>query len=538
MIDRRGQGRRKGTPMNIHRLRSTPESPPQGKRTGLRRSFGASFALLLTLGGVALAPATAAHAAGPSALINGDTVSGGTASPEAVDATNAGFAVTVVDGPTWDSMTAAQFGSYSLLIAGDPTCSNIAPSFSSNESTWAPVVMGTAGGRTHTGNRVVVGTDPVFHGGGNLPEDQVVRDGIAYAGSQLGTTGLYFDTSCGGNYGGQIGLAASMLQPLSTGTGTWTEDDNPPCGGNVAVIATTPLFSSLSTADLEGWGCSVHESFPTYASDWSPLAVATDTTSHPTCGTDNTVTPPATACGEAYILIAGSSIVVTSPNITLTPATGSSPAGGTHTVTANVTLSGAPVVGQVVTFTVTGQNGGATGTCAPVSCVTDANGNVSFTYSDTNGAGADTILAAFTDSSGTNQQASASQNWVASGICTMAVGRGSTGPGDVGTVVNNLSTNLGSPQQLEFTWNNHAHHVNLVTLTSAKCGANDRKPSPGLTFQGTGTATLDGIGGYSVQFAIGSNATGNWVVAVQIKKGSTIVNNFVDALPVSSEVIS
>jgi hypothetical protein len=363
------------------------------------------------LGGVSAITAGVAHASGPTALINGDSVTG-SPSVEQNDAVAAGYTVTVVDGTTWDAMTQAQFGQYNLLIEGDPTCGTIAASFISNEGTWAPVVMGKAGGRTQVGNRVLIGTDPVYHGAGTLPKDQVVRDGIAYAGSQPGRTGLYFDTTCGGEIS-QPGVAASMMAQLSTGTGTWTEDDTPPCGGNVAKIASTPLFDSLTTADLEGWSCSVHESFPTYASDWSPLAVATDTTTAPTCGTDTTVSPPVVACGEAYIFVAGSDIVVTSPNISLTPATATNPVGTSHTVTAHVSLSGSPVVGQLVTFTVTGQNNGATGTCSPVSCNTDSNGNVTFTYADKNGAGTDTILASFT-ANGSTQQATASKTWVAS----------------------------------------------------------------------------------------------------------------------------
>jgi hypothetical protein len=343
-------------------------------------------------------------------LINGDSVSGGASSAEATIATALGFAVDVVDGPTWSSLTQAQFAQYQVLIAGDPTCGTIPDSFISSESAWAPVVMGTAV-NTRPGNRVLVGTDPVLHSGGTGPRATVISDGIDFAGAQPGRTGLYFDTTCGGNYYGQTGVAASMMGQLSTGTGTWTEDDNPPCGGAVAKIASTPKFDSLTTADLEGWSCSVHESFPTFASDWSPLAVATDTASHPTCGTDTTVTPPAPACGEAYVLIAGSDIVVVAPNISVSPTTGSDPAGGTHTVTAHITVGGSPVSGQLVTFTVTGQNSGASGTCVPLGCKTDAAGNVTFTYSDGNGAGTDTILASFTDASGTTQQASASQTW-------------------------------------------------------------------------------------------------------------------------------
>jgi hypothetical protein len=375
-----------------------------------------SFVLVLAMGASSLvlgmsSPVGAVAPPAGAALINGDTVSGGTSSREAQAATAAGLTVTVVTGAEWDAMTAAQFASYQVLIAGDPYCGRIAGSFTSNESTWGPVVMGTAGGNTFAGNRVVVGTDPVEHSGSHPGALTLINDGVAYAGSQPGRTGLYFDTSCGGNYYGQGGLAASILGPLSTGSGSWTENDSPPCGGNVAKIASTTSFDSLHSSNIAGWSCSVHESFPTFPSDWHALAIATDTATQPTCGTDVDTSLP--ACGQAYVLIAGSDIVVTSPDLTLLPATGSDASGGSHTVTATVTRSGAAVSGATVTFTVTGVNAGVTGTCSVAAdCTTDANGQVSFTYPDTNGPGDDTITASFTDaSSGRLQSATASETW-------------------------------------------------------------------------------------------------------------------------------
>ena len=171
---------------------------------------------------------SSAFAASPRALINADTVSGGSSSAEAKFATALGFSVDVVGGPTWDAMTQAQFAQYQVLIAGDPNCGQIAASLIANESTWAPVVMGTAV-NTKQGNRVLVGTDPVLHSGGSGPRTTVISDGIDFAGAQPGRTGLYFDSSCGGNYYGQAGVAASMMGQLSSGSGSWTEDDSPPC---------------------------------------------------------------------------------------------------------------------------------------------------------------------------------------------------------------------------------------------------------------------------------------------------------------------
>jgi hypothetical protein len=356
----------------------------------------------------------------PKALINEATVSG-PSSTEELDAIAAGFAVTVVDDATWATLTATDFGQYELLIAGDPTCGFVPPGLVASAPVWGPVVLGTAGGRTQAGNRIIIGTDPVFHDDGSAARQAIVKEGIAFAGKQPGRTGMYLDVTCGGDF--QAAEILTLVNAVSspTASGTWTIDGNPPCGGDVSLIASVPgSFPTLSTAGLQGWGCSVHEAFPTFKSDFSALAVATDTLTTPTCGVD-----PGTglsACGEAYILIAGSGIIIVSGSISLTPLDETNPAGTDHTVTANVTNASGPLVGQVVSFSVTGVNAGATGTCVPVTCASDASGNVTFTYHDTNGAGDDTIKASFTDAAGSLQSATAQKHWV-------------TGPGDIATTV-------------------------------------------------------------------------------------------------------
>ena len=405
---------------------------PRSFGRGLRIAAAAGVASALAVVGVAIAPASSA-ATPPgyvpmSALINGDSVTtsdgitGSSNSPISLEqyaAQRAGYTVTVVTGAQWDAMTAADFAKYQVLINGDPLCATTPTSFTSNASTWVPVVMGTSGQNPAVGNRAVVGTDPEFHysagGGGAAPTnpsdpstagaEHLVQDGITYAGGVSGATGVYFDTSCVDN-----GSDTAVLNSLSVAGSGFTENTSPPCGGSVQLIASNPVFASLSDADIQGWGCSDHITFPTYPTDWQPLTVATDTPTHPTCGTDpNTNT---TACGESYVLVAGQGIVVTAPNLTLTPASGTDPAGGTHTVTANVTQGGAALSGQTVSFQVTGQNAGVTGTCAPAGCVTDASGNVTFTYSDTKGAGTDTINASVTIA-GSTQHATAAETWTA-----------------------------------------------------------------------------------------------------------------------------
>jgi hypothetical protein len=363
----------------------------------------------LTIGAAAASSALAQ----PKALIDDETVTEGATSQEAKAAEKAGFAVTVVSDETWGSMTQAEFGEYDLLIAGDPTCSTLPPGLISSAPVYGPVVRGLAGGRTAPGNRIVIGTDPVFHDGGDFESPgargTVIRDGIAYAGKASGRTGMYFDASCAGEIG-QATQVLEILAQLSSGSPSWTIDSEPPCGGNVSLTASNPAFSELTTESLAGWGCSVHESFPTFPAEWSALAVATDTESHPTCGVDPNTEK--SACGEAYLLVAGSGTVVKSEDIELSPAEATNPVGTDREVTAHVTSGGAPLAGQAVTFTVTGTNAGASGTCVPAECVTDASGNVSFTYHDGNGAGEDTIKASFTDKSSSLQSATAIKRWV------------------------------------------------------------------------------------------------------------------------------
>lgn len=343
-----------------------------------------------------------------------------------------GYTVTVRSGPEWEAMTAAEFASYQVLIVGDPSCGGTALSAVESAHTWTPVVMGD-GANPLVGNRVVIGTDPEYHyAAGHHGAEHLVQDGIAFAGGVAGATGIYFDTSCtdlpesaqeeAERLAGDDLRPAEVTQPILEGPDgrdkndvlehlteapskeAWTEDTDPPCGGEVGQVAANPVFdtgtSKLLDGDIQGWGCSVHIAFPTFPSDFFPLAVDTETALKPTCGTD----PEAgeEVCGEAYVLLAGEGIVAEAPNLTLTPKTETTPAGGTHTVVAYVHQGETPLAEKVVTFTVTGQNRGVSGTCttsagaADPECKTDASGVVRFTYTDSNGVGTDTIDASVT----------------------------------------------------------------------------------------------------------------------------------------------
>lgn len=105
------------------------------------------------------------------------------------------------------------------------------------------------------------------------------------------------------------------------------------------------------------------------------------------------------------VLILGGIQVTIQGNIGLSPLAALLGTGDPHTVTAAPQDGSplAPAVGVTVTFTITaGPNIGALGLCSNPGCVTDASGNVEFTYVGAS-AGVDSIVASFGDSNGNTQ---------------------------------------------------------------------------------------------------------------------------------------
>src|SRR5467141_1118133 len=100
--------------------------------------------------------------------------------------------------------------------------------------------------------------------------------------------------------------------------------------------------------------------------------------------------------------------------IDLSPKTSTNPTGTKHTVTATVTTNLQPTPNVLVTFSITaGPDMGASGTCSTnPACLTDANGQVSFTYTNNFSPGTDTIQACFTDTSGIQHCDRALKTWI------------------------------------------------------------------------------------------------------------------------------
>jgi uncharacterized repeat protein (TIGR01451 family) len=129
---------------------------------------------------------------------------------------------------------------------------------------------------------------------------------------------------------------------------------------------------------------------------------------------------PVASGGALFGLCLKGEITAAIGNIALTPPTAQNEAGTRHTVTATVTSSGNPLPAELVSFSVTaGPNTGQvsnpnTGECSANSdCTTDANGQVSWTYTSNGSAGTDTIQACF-DDAGTTKCATAEKTWIVS----------------------------------------------------------------------------------------------------------------------------
>jgi hypothetical protein len=308
---------------------------------------------------------------GGKVLILDSSVSGGITSAESTDAQALGLGVDVVIPATWATLTAGQFASYQAIIIGDPPCgsnSNWAAA-SANTGTWGPVI---------NGNVITNGTDPVLHGPSHPGGFTLVQKSVAFAAALPGKTGLYADLSC---WSPPAGTAVDILNAVEPG---WTAGPAG-CGDNVAVVATNPILAGLTDADLEGWGCSIHEYFDSWPADFVPIALDTDAAP--------LYTAPDGTQGTPYIMGRGTGLVA--GDISLSPDTGTSDVNTPYTLSAFVQFQGTIQVGATVTLTCTGGPNDGLSTTA----VTDGTGTAVFSLTAT-APGTDTCTASFVNPTG------------------------------------------------------------------------------------------------------------------------------------------
>lgn len=302
-------------------------------------------------------------------LILDVSVYNGANSPEAVAARNLGFPVTIVTTATWNAMTADQFSQYRAVILGDPMCgypASRAPQLT-NGSVWGPTI---------NGNVFIIGSDPVDHG-----KTTVTNQGIAFATAAAGRTGAYITASCY-YHGTAANTPIPWLHGLSS-LGEFTATGVSGCFNAAHKVADSPSLTGITDAYLSNWGCSVHEGFDHWPSDFAVLAIAS--------GQGNFYTASDGTSGVPYILARGEGLIIKS-DVQLTPATATVNVNGSQTLTATVVSNSVPVVGTTVTFTVIdGPDAGRTATAT-----TDNNGVATYTLTSAT-IGSDGVTAKFTD---------------------------------------------------------------------------------------------------------------------------------------------
>jgi hypothetical protein len=227
-------------------------------------------AILVTGTVLGLRPVQGVHAAGTTVLILSTSVTGGASSLEAQAALSQGFSVQVVTPTAWAAMTTSNFASYRAIILGDPTCGTPSSPYigaaEANTSVWTPAVRGPV---------VVIGTDPVYHvtyGANAAGAAKLIDRGIAYATGNY-YTGAYIDLSC--YYWSNTPFNTPV--PVLNGFGSFTVVGQSNCGcdtNNAVVVSSPPFLSAVTSANLSGWGASIHELFDSYPSSFSPFAVS------------------------------------------------------------------------------------------------------------------------------------------------------------------------------------------------------------------------------------------------------------------------
>jgi cysteine-rich repeat protein len=172
--------------------------------------------------------------------------------------------VDIVDGATWGAMSTPEFAAYKAIVLGDADCSMAGAgaarlsAASANAATWGAAV---------TGNVILIGTDQSFHDQGQ----SLNVDGIDFAAAKAGQTGAFVSLSCD-YHSWPSGTVVPYLAGLGDG---FTVGATPTgCFDQARIVAAHPSLTSVTGPSLSNWGCSVHEVFETWPTNYEVLAIA------------------------------------------------------------------------------------------------------------------------------------------------------------------------------------------------------------------------------------------------------------------------
>ena len=251
-----------------------------------------------------------------------------------------------------------------------------------------------------------------IHGVGGVVSSQVTLNNVTVTDNTAGIRGSLFHTGLGAMTIGNSIIAAN--QSSSGG--------NPDCNGTFTSLGYN-LFGNVTgctiNGDLTGNQTGVNQMVGPLTTNGGPTQTHALQFGSPAINAANPATPGSgNGAAEEFDqrgiarnpdIGAFEFVAVSGGTIVLSPETATNPVGTEHTVTATVTdADDGPVHGVVVTFTVSGQNAGVTGTNG-----TDINGEATFTYAGVNGEGQDTIIASMVDADGNTQTSNdVTKDWV------------------------------------------------------------------------------------------------------------------------------
>jgi hypothetical protein len=276
--------------------------------------------------------------------------------------------VTAPDSPGVNTV----IGSVAIGGVGQFTPRNVGDG-STNYTAGLQAAAVSVGASTAASKNVVFLSDGDSNVGGGAAFDDAV-DALAAAGATIYSFAVGAGTSCTSG-------SAGTLQEMATATdGACDEVPDP---ANLPDIVQNVTATQLTSVTLTG--ATLDSIAPVPPVDGPVTAPFTATAAdlepgtHEVCAEATGLGPKSEATSEQSVEACEDVHVF---SFALAPATATNELGvdDEHTVTATVDGPAGMLEGLPVDFQVTGQNSGATGTCSPAACTTDADGEVTFTY--------------------------------------------------------------------------------------------------------------------------------------------------------------
>ncbi|ETO24884.1 hypothetical protein RFI_12274, partial [Reticulomyxa filosa] len=201
--------------------------------------------------------------------------------------TSLNYGYDVVTRTEWMSYSTKQFAVYSAIVFCDMNSrsTSILNAAVNSSSVWSKAI---------TGNIIVIGSDEASHRQGSA----LLKSALSFVLSDRCNTGLYVSLS--EFYENAVPQKVELLKHFGTFKSYFPSGN---CYDDIHIVSEHPALRNLTDGDLSNWGCSVHEVFSIYPSDFYPLAIAANI-----IGEYGTLYFSDGSYGIPYILVQGDAI--------------------------------------------------------------------------------------------------------------------------------------------------------------------------------------------------------------------------------------